>query len=310
MSPRGPGVPASSAGTELLDAGFLRRLEGLTLRARQLFAGGETGGKRTPRRGAGLEFASHRSYVAGDDLRHLDWPLLGRLGRPFVKTYEQEQDLPIHLLLDTSRSMGFGDPSKLLAAARLAAALAHVGLASLDRVGAALFDGRGLRLQAPARGRMALWPLLRFLAGAAADGPAGAAAALELHAAIARPGLTVVMSDFLDPDFEELLRPHLHRRHELVLVQLLAPEELDPGGRPPDFEGDLELVDSETGDRVEITLGARERLAYQERLEAHRRALRAFGRRYGAEVFSFASDLPLETALWEHLFRGAFLRRG
>jgi uncharacterized protein (DUF58 family) len=301
----GAASAAPAAGSELLDAAFLRRLEGLTLRARRLFAGRDTGARRTPRRGAGLEFASHRPYVPGDDLRHLDWPLLGRLGRPFVKTYEQEQDLPIHLLLDTSRSMGFGAPSKLLAAARLAAALAHVGLASLDRVGAALFDGRGLRLQAPSRGRMALWPLLRFLAGAAADGPAGAAAALQLHAAVARPGLTVVLSDFLDPAFETLLRPHLHRRHELVLVQLLAREELDP-----DFEGDLELTDSETGERVEITLGARERQAYHQRLEAHRAALRGFGRRYGAAVFSFASDLPLETALWDHLFRGTFLRRG
>ncbi len=291
--------------TELLDAGFLRRLEGLTLRARRLFTGRDAGAKRTARRGAGLEFAGHRSYVEGDDLRHLDWPLLGRLGHPFVKTYEQEQDLPIHLLLDTSRSMDFGTPPKLLAAARLAAALAHVGLASLDRVGAALFDGRGLRLHAPSRGRAALWPLLRFLAGAEADGPAAETSALQLHAAIARPGLTVVMSDFLDDDFETLLRPHLHRRHQLVLIQLLAAEEIDP-----DFEGDLELVDAETGGRVEVTLGDRERRAYHQRLEAHRRRLRDFGRRYGAEVFSFSSDLPLETALWEHLFRGTFLRRG
>ncbi len=297
-------APAAAApGSELLDGAFLRRLEGLTLRASRRFEGLATGAKRTARRGAGLEFADHRAYVAGDDLRHLDWPLLGRLGRPFVKTYEQEQDLPIHLLLDSSRSMAFGEPGKWLAAARLAAALAHVGLASLDRVGAALFDGRGLRLHAPARGQGALWPLLRFLASAGADGPAGGEAALKLHATASRPGLCVVLSDFLTPDFETLLRPHLLQRHSLVLIQVLAPQELDP-----ELEGDLELHDAESSERIDVTLGARELAAYRQRLADHLEALRRFSNRYGAELFSFSSGLGLEAAV-EQLLRGAFFGR-
>ena len=295
----------SEAGTGLLDPQLLRRLEGLTLSARRLYAGQQTGAKRTPRRGAGLEFADHRAYTAGDDLRHLDWPLLGRLGRPFVKTYEQQQDLPVHLLLDTSRSMACGGmPGKWLAAARLAAALAHVALASLDRVGAALYDGRGLRLHEPARGEGALFPLLRFLAGAAADGPAGGAAALKLHAAAARPGLTIVLSDFLDRDFETMLRHHLYRRHSLVLIQVLAPEELDPP-----LDGDLELRDAESEEKVEVTLGQREVAAYRARLAAHCGELRRFGKRYGAEVFSFSSAVALEVAVME-LLRGSFLGAG
>lgn len=288
----------------LLDPAFLRRLEGLTLRARRLYIGQQTGSRRTPRRGAGLEFADHRAYVAGDDLRHLDWPLFARLGRPFIKTYEQEQDLPVHLLLDTSRSMAFGEPAKWWAAARLAAALGHVALASLDRVGAAFYDGDGLRLHEPARGQGAFFPLLRFLASARAAGEHGGGAALKLHAAAARPGLTVVFSDFLDRDFEALLKPHLHRRHTLVLIQVLAPEELEP-----QFEGDFELHDTETGVRIDASVGTRELAAYRERLEAHRATLRAFGSRYGAEVFSFSSAVAMESAL-EELLRGNFLGAG
>ncbi len=294
---------AGTPGSDLLDGAFLRRLEGLTLRAPRRFEGIATGAKHTLRRGAGLEFADHRAYVAGDDLRHLDWPLLGRLGRPFVKTYEQEQDLPVHLLLDSSRSMAFGEPDKWLAAARLAAALAHVGLASLDRVGAALFDGRGLRTHAPARGQGALLPLLRFLASAVADGPAGDDAALKLHATASRPGLCVVLSDFLTPDFETLLRPHLLRRHSLVLIQILAPQELDP-----ELEGDLELRDAESSERIDVTLGRRELAAYRQRLADHRSALGRFANRYGAELFSFSSALSLEAAV-EQLLRGAFFGR-
>ena len=295
---------SSEAAAELLDGAFLRRLEGLALRAPRRYDGRQAGAKRTLRRGVGLEFADHRAYVAGDDLRHLDWPLLGRLGRPFVKTYEQEQDLQIHLLVDTSRSMAFGQPGKWLAAARLAAALAHVGLASLDRVGAALFDGRGLRLHAPSRGQGALLPLLRFLATGAADGPAGGAAALKLHAAAARPGLCVVLSDFLDPDFEVMLRPHLLRRHSLVLIQVLAPQELDP-----ELEGDFELRDAENGERLDVTLGARELAAYRRRLADHRRSLERFARRYRAEFFSFSSAQGLE-AVVEALWHGSFFGRG
>lgn len=305
-------MTSTSAESGLLDPAFLRRLEGLTLRARRLYPGQQQGAKRTPRRGSGLEFADHRAYVAGDDLRYLDWPLFGRLDRPFIKTYEQEQDLPVHLLLDTSRSMAFGEPAKWLAAARLAAAIASVALTSLDRVGAALYDGRGLRLHEPSRGQGAFFPLLRFLAHAAPDGvperePDGVpdgVAALKLHAAAARPGLTVVLSDFLDRDFDVQLRHHLYRRHSLVLIQVLAPEELDPP-----IEGDFELHDTENGDRVEVSVGPRELAAYKARLEAHRAELRRFGSRYGAEVFSFSSAVGMETALKE-LLRGSFLGAG
>jgi len=294
-------VRAEGAG--LLEPAFLARLERLTLQARRLYLGGEQGEKRSLRRGAGLEFAGHRGYVHGDDLRHLDWALLGRLGRAFLKTYEQEEDLSVHVLLDTSRSMSFGRPPKLRTAARIAAALAHIAVSSLDRVGAGLYDGRGLQLHAPARGRGALLPLLRFLEAARADGPAGAEAALRLHASGARPGLTILLSDFLEPGCLEALRPHRFRRHTLVLVQVLAPEEVEP-----DLEGDLRLVDSETGEALEATVGGRERAAYLARLEAWRGELRSFGRRYGADVFCLRSDLPLEEAVWEHLLRGAFLR--
>jgi uncharacterized protein (DUF58 family) len=286
----------------LLDPEFLGRLERLTLRARRLYLGREAGEKKTPRRGAGLEFAGHRGYVPGDDLRHLDWALLGRLGRAFLKVYEQEEDLTLHLVLDTSSSMGFGDPTKLHAGCRIAAALGHIALSSLDRVGAALFDGRGLSVHPPARGKGILLALLRFLEGAAAEGPRGAAEALKLHAASSRAGLTVILSDFMERGILEALRPHRFRRHSLVLVQLLSPEELDPT-----LDGDLRLVDSETGEGVEVSVGPKERAAYRSRLDAHREELREFGSRYGVDVFSIRSDLPLEQVVWDHLLRGSFI---
>ncbi len=286
----------------LLDPAFLAQLARLTLRARGLFTGLAIGERRSLRRGTGVEFAGHRGYVPGDDLRHLDWAALGRLDRAFVKTFEEEQDQTVHLLVDTSRSMSFGEPSKLRAATRIAAALAHVALASLDRVGAALFDGRGLRLHAPARGQGALFPLLGFLESAKAEGPGEPASALKLHAAASRPGLTVVLSDFFDPSFLDFLAAHRARRHALVLVQVLAPEELDPT-----LDGDLRLVDVETGETVDVTVGARERAAYLARLEGLRADLVRFGRRNRCDVFSVSSATPLAEVVFSHLLKGTLL---
>lgn len=286
----------------LLSPAFLGRLERLTLRSRGLFGGLSAGERRSRRRGAGLEFAGHRAYVAGDDLRHLDWAALARLSRAFVRTFDEERDLTLHLLLDTSRSMSFGAPTKLLAAARVAAALGHVALSSLDRVSAALYDGRGLRLHPPACGKGALLPLLGFLESGAAEGPGGCGRALRLHAATARPGVTVLFSDFLEPGALDDLAPHRSRHHALVLVQVLAPEELEPP-----VDGDLTLVDSETGETVEVTVGERERTAYLARLSARIEELRKFGARHGLDVFSVRSDLPLEEVVFGHLLRGQLL---
>jgi uncharacterized protein (DUF58 family) len=295
----------TEAGPGLLDSSFLASLDRLRLRTRRLHRGQRHGERRSRRTGRGLVFAGHRGYAVGDDLRHLDWDLLGRLDRPFLKLYEQETDLTVHLLLDVSRSMAFGAPSKYRAAARLAAALAFVALHGLDRVCVGLVDGTGLRVHGPTRGRGGLHGVLRFLDGASPQGPGGLGRAVRVHAtAASTSGLTVVFSDFLDAQLPDALIAHGAAGHEVALVQILSAEELDPP-----FDGDLELLDAENGDPVEITLGPRERRAYLERLEAHRQRLRRFGARHGMDVVSLSADLPLEVALWGHLLRATFVAK-
>lgn len=287
----------SGANGSLLDPAFLARLGRLALRARRRFPGEQPGERRSRRLGGGLDFAGHRGYVPGDDLRHLDWPLLGRLDRPYVKTYEQKTELTVHLLIDRSRSMAFGEPSKFIAAARLSAALAYIALAALDRVGVGFFGGeRRLQVHGPSRGRRALFPLLRFLEAGKPDAVGDLGEGLLLHSAAVRPGLTFLFSDFMDPAHERLARHHLARRHEVCWVRILSPEELDPP-----YEGDLKLVDAESGDPVELTLGKRERAAYLARLETHREALRETANRHGMPFVELSADLDLEQALWNHL---------
>jgi uncharacterized protein (DUF58 family) len=292
----------SGEGRGLLDPAFLARVERLSLQIRRVLRGERHGEKRNRRQGIGLLFAGHRGYVSGDDLRYLDWDLLARLDRPYMKRFEQETDLTVNLLIDASRSMSFGTPAKFTVASRLAAVLAYVALTSLDRVGVGLLDGSGVRLHGPGRGRGAFYPILRFLEQGRPVGSGPVEKGLRIHAAAGTPGLTVLFSDFLDPSLPAALAGHAHRRHELALIQVLCREEIDPP-----YDGDLRLLDSESGAPMEVTVGPRERNAYLRRLESHRESLRRFAVKHGAASMSIPSDLPLEQAVWDHLLRATFV---
>lgn len=292
------------ATSDLLAPHFLARLERLALQARRRYRGRAVGSKETRQRGTGLEFDTHRAYVPGDDLKNLDWSLLARLDRPYLKTFQEQHDLNVHLCVDTSGSMAIGRPPKLLAAVRIAAALAHVALSSLDRVSVALYDDSGLALKEPGRGKGAFLERLRFLAAAKAIGKSGAAT-FKSYAARMPTGLVVILSDLLDPDIESALKPLVYRRHTIVLVQVLSAEDLEPA-----LEGDLDLVDSETAAVLATTVGKRERRQYLERLHQHLRRLEAFSSQHQIELVRVPSELPLEEVFSRHLLRASFLNGG
>jgi len=125
----------------LFDSDFLKKLEYLSLVSRRVFRGQLLAQRRTMQMGGGIEFADHRDYTPGDDLRYLDWNVFARLGEPLLKRFQEEEDLHVYLFLDCSRSMGFGDPSKFDYARQITAALAYIGLADLDRVSVSSFAG-------------------------------------------------------------------------------------------------------------------------------------------------------------------------
>ena len=155
---------APATGNDLVfDDGFLRKLEQLELLARKIFRGLLRGERTTSRRGRGLEFSDFRQYRPGDDFRHIDWNIYSRLDQLFLKLHASEEDLTLHLIVDASASMGFGEPSKFDHARRLAAALAYIALHNLDRVGVSVFaDGLGASLP-PIKARHHMARLLAFL---------------------------------------------------------------------------------------------------------------------------------------------------
>jgi len=248
------------------DSDFERKLEGLALVARRAFEGRFRAERRSKRSGTGIEFADHREYVPGDDFRFVDVPLFARSGKLFVKLFEEEEDLAVHVLVDVSKSMSWAPSapqgatrapagSKLLFARRIAAGLAYIALSGLDRVSiSTLSDGR-VKTLPHVRGKARIHRVLDFLAHEdhASMGLQGttdlASAAQSFVAQTKRRGLVILLSDFYAEGIESAIDRLRHARFEVVVLHLWDAEEAQKLGT-----GDLELVDRETGERRHITM--------------------------------------------------------
>ena len=300
-----PGAPSASTqppvqgdtAEELLTPEFLRKLERLSLVVSRAFAGRMHGERRSTRRGASVEFADFRHYTPGDDLRAVDWSVYARLEKLFLKLFVAEEDLHIHLLLDTSRSMGFGTPGKLLAAQRLCAALGYIALSDLDRLAVtAVTDRLGARLPS-IRGKSQALQLFSWLRARQADGATDFSCSLAEYALLARrPGPVIIISDFLAPGIEEGLRALVGRHFSPALVRVVAPDEINPP-----FAGDLRLVDAETGETREITVTTGVLARYRQRMQAHRDMLEGLCARYGVTYLEMLTDAPFDQLVLQYL---------
>jgi uncharacterized protein (DUF58 family) len=289
----------------LLDPGLMRQLEQLELVVRRLNAGRMKGEKRSKRRGTGTEFADYRDYAQGDDPRHIDWNVWGRLDRLFLRLFHEEEDLRLSIHVDTSASMGWGSPPKLLYAKRLAAALAYAALAAMDRVtleaGSA---GRVDRLR-PVRGKRQLREVVEFLHGLQAAGGTDLQGGLkQMFLRNSLPGMKVVISDFLDKrGHEEALKWLLRAEDRGVVLHVLSPEEVKP-----ELVGDLSLEDAEDGELTEVSITAGLLRSYENALKALVGGLKEYCRKRGLAYVFVPTSTPLERVVL-HALRGAGVLR-
>ena len=275
----------------LLSSGFLAKLDGLQLGMRKVLTGRFRGERRSRRRGRSVEFADHREYAFGDDIRFLDWHLLGRLDKLFLKLFHDEEELRLYLLVDTSRSMAFGEPTKLAHAARVAAALAYVSLASMNRVKVVLLAEGGPVELGWQRGIPSAARIFDFLEAAEPAGKNALAPGIRRWLGEARPsGLVVLLSDLLDRDGPlPALRPLVRPMLDTWLLQVLSAEELDP-----DLLGDLRLLDSEERDGLDITATTRLLDAYRRNLAHYVSEIEEYARRRGLGHVMLSTATPFE----------------
>lgn len=284
---------------------FLRQLELLSIATRQRAYGQLRGAHRARRVGTGMVFADYRPYSEGDDIRHVDWGIYLRLDRLILRLFEEEADLPVYLFVDASQSMGHGRGAKLDCARSLAGALAYVTLLNHDRINLAAFSD-GLREVLPTRrGRNQAGQVFRFLDDLAAGGRTNLNAALRRYFAAPRTrGLAVIISDFLDPaGFEDGLAVLRRFRHDVVVLHVIAPEELDPL-----LPEEVVLVDAEEGTATEVEITPALLTAYRETFERHARDIEGYCRKYGWSYARALTDARVEDLVLRVLRREGLLR--
>ncbi len=280
--------------TTLLGADFVRELEVLRRRLEIRARSGASGEHLAKRRGGSSEFQEHRPYAPGDDMRRIDWAAYARTGEPVLKLFRAEEDVVARLVCDASASLEHGDPRKIDVLKRLAAAVGYMTLARSERA-QVLVAGDGLtRDSEPVRGRNGLGSLLRSLTAIEPKGNTNLTKAVDdVVRRSGRPGMLVVLSDFFDPGpVTSALARAVQAGHDVVLAQVVAPDEIEPS-----LEGDWTLVDAETGAAVEVTMDAAAIEAYVLRFAGLCEELRAWSRSRGASYVRVRTDEPLEGAV-------------
>lgn len=275
----------------LLSPALMARLESLQVNSRRRLLG-RFGGEHTSKRyGNTIDFADFREYHPGDDFRRIDYHVLARLDQVLIKLYEADDEVTLRLLVDTSASMSVG--GKLDQAKRLAAALGFVALTAHDAVSVHTFPATG---PAPRfAGRAGVPSFLAHLEGLQALGPTPfAEAAGHLLSQSGLPGITVVLSDLLTPQWRSLMKLR-SRGSDVMIIHMLCSEDLDPG-----YTGDVELVDRETGDRLTVSVTEDVANSYRARLarwtDEVKRATRGSGALYAAvDAEDDIEDLLLTT---------------
>lgn len=283
----------------LLDPAFLARLGKLRLLVGRRYAGSAGGARLSTRRGSSVEFADHRPYAAGDDIRRIDWNAYARLEELVLRLYAAEEDINVYLLVDTSASLGIGSPTKLEVARRVAAALGYLGLLGSERVAVQPYAASLGRPLEALRGRGKVGTLMRYLTDLSASGSTDLGVAVERFLARRpRPGLVILLSDLLDRGgYQRPIDRLLAARFEVAVFHVLDREELDPP-----LGGDLTLVDAETEGELPVTVDARALGAYRARLDSFLEGARDYCRRRGVR-YVLVADAHFEDALLRYLRR-------
>lgn len=308
-----PTEARADRGELAFDDEFLRRLELLQVVAKKVFSGTMRADRRSAKKGVSAEFADHRSYSAGDDIRHVDWHLYGRLGELFLKLYEEEENLHLTVLLDSSASMrcrslgGDGAGAGLTKfdyARQVAAALAYIGLANLDAVHVVPFRERMDDALLGLRGKSRIFRVFEHLLGIESAGGTDLQQSFqEFVRRERRRGVVVVLSDFFDLDgIQQALKYLKYPRHSIYVLHVVDPAEQDPGIR-----GDLRLYDAERQEFRDINvtdaLLQRYRKAFGELLES----VESFCVRHEMGYCLSRTDVPFDELVLRILRRGGLV---
>src|SRR6516164_5475245 len=291
--------------TSLLDNDALARLERMRLLPRRRLTNRSRGEHHAAKGGTSTEFADYRDYVAGDDVRYVDWNIFARLERPYVKLYRHEEEMHVVSIVDASSSMQYD--GKFERARQLAAAVGLMGLMNVERVSAYVCNHRGREplFLPPCSGRVSRRRLFEFLEKIEGGGdfPIDQAVEAVLRRHRGR-GIAVILSDFLTfGDLERPLNMLYSAGLEVFAVQILAPSEINP-----EITGDIRLVDCESGHTIDVSSAGDLLGIYEEHRAALEEELAILCRQRSGRFLSISSRDPLEWVLFDLFRRKGWVR--
>lgn len=297
--------PSNFPADGLFDSDFLKKLEYLSLVAKKRAVGERKGERRAIRKGTSVEFADYRDYTAGDDLRRVDWNAYARIDKLLLKLFEEEEELFVYILLDTSESMRYGKPSKLDYARKVAAALAYIGLSNQDRISLATFSSGVTEHIGPVSGKRSIFPIFEFLEKCPQGGGTSLGDTLKAYARqVKKRGLLVIISDFLDEaGLDVALKNLLTSRFEVLCLHLYAPEEQEPP-----LKGDLRLVDCETGEFRDVFVTKELVAEYKKAFNAYCETIQKFCLKRAMSYVGASTQVDFEDLVMKLLRKGGFLR--
>jgi len=289
----------------LFDNDFMERLEYLKLMATRMLPSRHRGEHRARKRGSGIELADYRPYVDGDDTRDVDWKAFLRLDKLVLRIFDEEADLPVYLFVDRSASMAFGNPPKFDFARKMAGALSYIGLMNHDLISIVWYGRKIDGWMAPKRGRNQIFRAFRFLDAGGTGGATSLSACFRTFFGSRRKrGLAVVLSDLMDE--EDLLGAFdacRYQKHDMFVVQVLTPEELDPA-----LPDEALLTDSEDGSERRVRVTPRLLDRYQKALAEHQEKVEEYCSRYGFGFCVANSGEPFEDAVMAIFKTDRFIR--
>ena len=290
--------------TDILTHEELNQLERAVLVARRRRGTVEGETTTTRRTGTSMEFAGVRSYRTGDDFRSIDWNAFRRTGRPVTRVYAAEEQMPLHLLVDTSGSMRVGTPTKFQFARKLAVAFGYLALRKQNHLGAAVIGAGNLSPTGAMRGSGQFHRVIRLLAGAEPSGETDIGAGLTAYAVqVRKPAVVVILTDGLEPGaLDRGLRALRLRKADLVVIQVVAPEDREP---PLPSRGAAEMHDAETGKSLFVPVSDRTRTEYLSRYAQLDQALTTVCGRHRAELIRTDSTANVFPVVMQYLRSGA-----
>lgn len=274
---------------------FLKKLNKINMNISLRLSSGYQGGRKSKAKGVSVEFSDYREYIKGDDFRRVDWNAYGRFDKLFIKVFMEEREGIFNFFLDTSRSMDYGVNNKRAMALKIVAALSYIAINNLDRVNITTLDSGNINQLKQVSGSKAFENMLNNLEKIEFKGTTKLSESIKKRP-IKSKGLSVIVSDFLDnnglEDLEEGLKYLAFKNQQILLVQILSKEEINPDGL-----GEVSFIDSESNEEVKLSLTEAVIKEYKNTLKSYQEKIETMAKKYGGKFIVVDSSMEIEEVI-------------